>query len=185
MSQLLSRLAGNELSAFILVLARVTPLFIVAPLFSSALIPPRVRGLIAVGIAIGLTPVALHGQHVPSDALSLAGLVLEGLLVGFGFALSLAVLVAAIESAGSIIDVVSGFSYGALINPLNNEQSAVMARFYSLVGTLIFLVIGGDAWTLRGLGRTFELVPLTSGPKLGSLRRRPRAGIQHDLHLRA
>lgn len=169
MSQLLSRLAGNELSGFILVLARVTPLFIVAPLFSSAMIPPRVRGLIAVGIAIGLTPVALQGQHVPADAVSLAGLVIEGMLVGFGFAFSLAVLIAAIESAGSIVDVVSGFSYGALINPMNGEQSAVMSRFYSLVGTLIFLVIGGDAWTLRGLGRTFELVPLTSGPRLGSL----------------
>jgi flagellar biosynthetic protein FliR len=168
-NQLLAKLAGNELSGFILVLARVTPLFIVAPLFSSAMIPPRVRGLIAVGISIGLTPVALHGQHVPADAVSLGALVIEGLLVGLGFALSLAVLIAAIESAGSIIDVVSGFSYGALINPMNGEQSAVMSRFYSLVGTLIFLVIGGDAWTLRGLGRTFELVPLTNGPRLGSL----------------
>jgi flagellar biosynthetic protein FliR len=168
-SQLLGRLAAGELSGFILVLARVTPLFIVAPLFSSAMIPPRVRGIIAVGIAIGLTPVALQGQHIPGDALSLAGLVIEGLLVGFGFAFSLAVLIAAIESAGAIVDVVSGFSYGALINPMNGEQSAVMSRFYSLVGTLIFLVIGGDAWTLRGLGRTFALVPLTSGPRLGSL----------------
>ncbi len=44
-----------------------------------------------------------------------------------------------------------------------------MARFYSLFGTMIFLVIGGDAWTLRGLGRTFTLVPLTRSPRLGSL----------------
>ena len=53
--------------------------------------------------------------------------------------------------------------------PHERRQGAVMARFYSLVGTTIFLVIGGDAWTLRGLGRTFELVPLTSGPRLSSL----------------
>lgn len=169
MSALLSRLAGNELAGFILVLARVTPLFIIAPLFSSTLIPPRVRGVIAVGISIGLAPVALHGQHVPAAPLPLAGLVIEGLLVGFGFAFALAVLMAAIESAGSLIDVVSGFSYGSLINPMSGEPTAVVNRFYSLVGTLIFLVIGGDAWTLRGLGRTFQLVPLTSGPRLSSL----------------
>ncbi len=41
MTALLRHLAGNQLGGFILVLARVTPLFIVAPLFSSALIPPR------------------------------------------------------------------------------------------------------------------------------------------------
>ena len=43
MNELLSKLAGNELAGFILVLARVTPLFFVAPMFSSEMIPPRVR----------------------------------------------------------------------------------------------------------------------------------------------
>jgi flagellar biosynthetic protein FliR len=169
MNELLRKLAGNELAGFILVLARVTPLFLIAPVFSSAMIPPRVRGIIAVGISIGLTPIALHGQHVPADPLALAGLVIEGLLVGLGFAFALAVLMAAVESAGGLIDVISGFSYGNLINPMNGDESAVMDRFYTLVGTLIFVVIGGEAWTLRGLARTFQLVPLTSGPRLDSL----------------
>jgi flagellar biosynthesis protein FliR len=168
-NQVLSQLAGNQFGGFILVLARVTPLFLLAPLFSSNLIPARVKGLIAVGISIGLTPIAMHGQHVPSDPMKVAGLVFEGLLTGLAFAFALAVLMGAIESAGSIIDVVSGFSYGSLINPLSGETSAVMSRFYSLVGTMIFLVIGGDAWTLKGLGRTFELVPLTDAPRLSSL----------------
>jgi flagellar biosynthetic protein FliR len=169
LNELLSKLAGNELAGFILVLARVTPLFFMAPLFSSAMIPPRVRGIIAVGISIGLTPIALRGQHVPSEPLALAELVVEGLLVGFGFAFTLSILMAAVESAGAMIDVVSGFSYGALINPMNGESAAIMSRFYSLVGTLIFLVIDGDAWTLRGISRTFQLVPLTRGPRLPSL----------------
>ena len=169
MNAVLQELAGNQLAGFILVLARVTPLFFIAPLFSSAMIPPRVKGIIAVGISIGLTPIAMHGQHVPSDTFAVAGLVIEGMLVGLSFAFALAVLLAAVESAGSQIDVVSGFSYGALINPMNGEQSAVISRFYSLFGTMIFLVIGGDAWTIRGLGRTFELVPLTDAPRLGSL----------------
>lgn len=169
MNAILSKLAGNELAGFILVVARVTPLFFIAPVFSSAMIPARVRGMIAVSISIGLAPVALHGQHIPSDAVALLGLIVEGMLVGLGFAFSLAVLMAAVESAGGIIDVVSGFSYGSLINPMNGEDGAVMLRFYSLVGTLIFLVIGGDAWTLRGIARTFQLVPLTSAPRLSSL----------------
>jgi len=168
-NELLRKLAGGELTGFILVLARVTPLFFLAPVFSSQIIPPHVRGIIAVGISIGLAPVALQGQQIPTDPFVLAGLVVEGLLVGGGLALTLAVLMAAVESAGSIVDVLSGFSYGQLINPMDNQETAVTTRFYSLVGTMIFLVIGGDAWTLRGLARTFTLVPLTSGPRLASL----------------
>lgn len=169
MTHLLSQLEGNQLGGFILVLARVTPLFLLAPIFSSTAIPPVVKGMIAVGISVGLTPIAMHGQHIPSDPMQVAGLVFEGLLVGTSFAFALAVLMAAVESAGSFIDVVSGFSYGELINPLSGQTGAVMSRFYTLFGTMIFLVIGGDAWTLRGLGRTFQLVPLTEAPRLGSL----------------
>jgi flagellar biosynthetic protein FliR len=168
-SQLLSQLAGNQLAGFILVLARVTPLFFLAPLFSSPMIPGRVRGIVAVALAMGLAPVALQGQHVPSDALALAGLVAEGLLVGFGFAFSLAALFAAVETAGSLTDVLAGFSFGSLLDPVNGNQGGVLTEFYSLVGTMIFLVIGGDAWVLRGLARTFQLVPLTSAPQLSSL----------------
>jgi flagellar biosynthetic protein FliR len=169
MNALLGKLAANDLAGFILVLARVTPLFFVAPVFSSAMIPPRVRTVIAVGISIGLAPVALAGQHIPSDAVALAGLVVQGMLVGFAFAFSLSILLAALESAGAFIDVVSGFSFGNLINPMNGQSSAVIQRFYALVGTAVFLVIGGVAWTLRGMQRTFELVPLTSAPRLNSL----------------
>ncbi len=169
MNHLLSQLAGNQLAGFILVLARVTPLFFLAPLFSSQMIPPRVRGIIAVAISIGLAPVALQGQHVPNDALALAGLVLEGLLVGFGFAFALAAMFAAVESSGSLAEVMSGISNCGLIDPMSGNQGGVLTGFYSLVGTLIFLAIGGDEWTLRGLARTFQLVPLTSAPQLSSL----------------
>jgi flagellar biosynthetic protein FliR len=168
-SQLLSQLAGNQLAGFILVLARVTPLFFLAPLFSSKMIPARVRGVIAVGLSLGLAPVALHGQQIPGDPLHLAELTIEGLLVGFGFAFALAALMAAVESAGALADVLAGFSFGALIDPMAGNEGGVLLEFYSLVGTMIFLAIGGDSWVLRGLARTFQLVPLTAAPQISSL----------------
>jgi flagellar biosynthetic protein FliR len=55
------------------------------------------------------------------------------------------------------------------VDPVNGNQGGVMATVYGLVGTAIFLVIGGDAWTLRGLARTFSLVPLSRAPQIASL----------------
>ncbi len=169
MNHVLQMLAGNQLAGFILVLARVTPLFVLAPPFSSPMVPPRVRGIIAVGISIGLTPIAMHGQHVPSDPIALAMLVFAGLLVGLGFAFSFAILFAAIESAGSLVDLGAGFSYGGLIDPVNGNEGGALAHVYSLVGIAVFLIVGGEAWVLRGLTRTFTLVPLTSTPQISSL----------------
>lgn len=169
MVALLSKIVGGQLAGFVLVLARVSPLFMVAPLFSSKVLSGRVRGVIAVAISIGLTPIAMRGQHIPSDVLSLAALVVEGMLTGLGFAFSIAVLFAALDSASAFVDVISGFSFGGAIDPMNGNQTGVFSHFYSVVGTVIFLVIGGDAWTLRGLAGTFQLVPLTSAPHLSSL----------------
>lgn len=169
MSQILSQLAGNQLAGFILVLARVSPLFLLAPPFSSPIIPPRVRGIVAVGIAIGFAPIALHGQQIPSGPVALGALAIENILVGLGFAFSFAVLFAAIEAAGSLADLGAGFSYGSLINPLNGEQGSVLSHLYSLFGIAVFLIVDGEAWLFKGLARTFALVPLTSAPRISSL----------------
>jgi flagellar biosynthesis protein FliR len=168
-TRILNELAGNELAGFILVLARVGPLFLLAPPFASPLVPPRVRGIIAVGISIGLAPIALQGQHIPTDPFTLAALILEGMLVGLGFAFSFAVLFAAVESAGSLADLGAGFSYGNLINPVSGGESGPITHVYSLLGIAVFLVIGGEGWVLRGLARTFALVPLTSAPRITTL----------------
>jgi len=156
-------------AGFVLVLARVSPLFVLAPLFSSRQVPPRVRTVVAVALAIGLTPLALRGHAIPHDALLIAGLALKELLVGLAFALSLGVLFAAINSAGALLDMLVGFSFGSLVDPLTGNQSAVLAQLYSLVAVAVFVAIDGDAWVVQGLARTFDFVPVTGAPDVTSL----------------
>jgi flagellar biosynthetic protein FliR len=169
LNQIVTEIGGGHVPGFFLVLARISPLFVLAPLFSSKMIPARVRGIVAIGLAIGLTGVATHGQRIPTDPLMLAGLMVEELLVGGAFALAIGALLAAIEAAGSIVDSLAGFSFGATVDPINGNHGGVMSEFYGLIGVAMFIAIGGDAWTLRGLARTFDLVPLTRGPRLGPL----------------
>jgi flagellar biosynthetic protein FliR len=164
--QLIAGIGGGHVTAFFLVLARVAPLFWIAPMFSSKLIPGKVRVVVAVALSIGLTPVAAHGQQIPGEPLEVAALIVKGMLVGLGFAFFLAALTAAIQQAGAIIDAVSGFSLGGMVDPVNGTQGGVLTQAYSLVGLMIFIAIGGDAWMLRGFGRTFQLVPLTRGPRV-------------------
>jgi flagellar biosynthesis protein FliR len=159
----------GEVTAFFLVLARVTPLFILAPLFSSKMVPMRVRGMIAVAISIGLTPMAMHGQPIPSSPLALAGSIVVQLLVGLAFSFAVGAVFAAVDGAGHLVDNGSGFSFGATVDPINGNQGGTFASLYGLVGTAIFLAIGGEAWTLRGLTRTFTLVPLGKAPQLPAM----------------
>jgi flagellar biosynthesis protein FliR len=168
-NQLIAGIGGAHVASFFIVLARVAPLFFIAPLFSSRMIPRRVRGIIAVALAFGLTPVAAHGVQVPDQPLAIAGLIVQSMLVGLGFAFVVATVFAALSYAGAIIDGGAGFSFGGSVDPMNGTQSGVLTHVYNTVGVMIFITIGGDAWMLRGLARTFALVPLNKGPQITSL----------------
>jgi flagellar biosynthetic protein FliR len=173
---LLKSIGEQHVIAFFLVLARIGPLFVVAPLFSSKMIPVRARGVAAVALAVGLSPIALKDAKVPTDALSIGGLIGKEALVGFAFAFTIAVLFAAVSIAGSFLDTLIGFSYGGLVDPVNGNQSTVLSQLYTLVGVMIFIAIGGDSWMIQGLAKTYDLVGLTQMPAIGSL----VGGAQHS-----
>jgi flagellar biosynthetic protein FliR len=169
-AQLISEFGEQRVLSFFLVLARISPLFMLAPLFSSKLVPMRIRGVCAVGLAIGLSPVVTAGHPaLPTDVMGIGSLLVKELLIGAAFSYALAATFAALAVAGSLLDTTIGFSYGGLIDPVNGTQSAVLTTMYSMVGLMVFIAISGDAWVISGLARTYEVVGLLDYPSLGHL----------------
>jgi flagellar biosynthetic protein FliR len=169
LSTLVHTIGGAKVTGFFLVLARVSPLFVLAPLFSSKMMPTKVKTVVAVGLAIGLTPIAVHGQTIPTDPMAVVVLMAEQLLVGLAFAFAVGAVFAAVEAAGALTDLVAGFSYGSILDPIDGNQGGTMTSLYGIVGLAMFIAIGGDGWMLRGIARTFDLVPLTKTPPIASL----------------
>jgi flagellar biosynthetic protein FliR len=172
---LLQQLGEQHVVGFFLVLGRVSPLFVLAPLFSSKMIPMRVRGIAAVGLAVGMSPIALKGDKVPTDVMAIGGLMLKEILIGMSFAFAVAVVLATVSIAGSFLDTLIGFSFGSLVDPITGNQSPVLSQFYGLVAVAVFIAIGGDGWMIRGLAKTYDLVGLSKTPDLGAL----VGGAQH------
>jgi flagellar biosynthetic protein FliR len=171
---ILARFSEQQVVGFFLVLARISPLFILAPLFSARMVPARARTVVAVALTIGIAPIALSGvpadgTAIAVDAIGLVLLVVKELLVGLGFAFTLGALFAALQAAGALLDTMIGFSFGALVDPLTGNAGSVLLQLYSLVGVAVFIAINGDAWVIQGLAKTYEVVPLLESPDLGSL----------------
>jgi flagellar biosynthesis protein FliR len=172
-SQLIARFGEQHVLGFFLVLARLSPLFLVAPLFSSKMIPARSRSIIAVGLAIGIAPLALKGvaagATVPSDPFALGLLIVKEMLVGLALGYGLAAMFAALTTAAAILDMAIGFSFSSLVDPVNGVMGGVINQLYALFGTAIFVAINGDAWVLKGLARSYDAIPLLGTPKVGTL----------------
>ena len=165
----LPRVAGDTVIGFVLALSRVGPLFLLAPIFSSSMIPRRAKAIVAMAISIPMTSIATQGQELPTDAIALAGTILKEILIGIAFAFSLQVIASAIQLGGSILDTIVGFSFGAVLDPINNAHNAVIGQVYALVATMVFLLTGGDQVMILGLAKTYEVAPLTGTPGFDTL----------------
>jgi flagellar biosynthetic protein FliR len=173
-NQLIAQFGEQQVASFLLVLGRISPLFILAPMFSSRMMPARAKGVAAVALAIGIAPVAMRtaggaAGHLPMDVIGLAGLMLKEILVGTAFAFSLAAFFAAVSVAGTLLDTFIGFSFGALVDPVTGNAGGAINQLYALVGVAVFIAINGDEWVIAGLARTYDTVPLLGTPDFGSL----------------
>lgn len=169
LNQLVQQFGENQVAGFLLVLGRIGPLFALAPLFSSKAIPGRAKGVCAVALTVGIAPIALAGHEVPLAVGQFVELMLKEILVGLSYAFALAALFAAVATAGSFLDTLIGFSYGALVDPVTGNQSAVLTQAYIFVGILVLIAIGGDQLIIKGLARSYDLVPLLEMPSLAAI----------------
>jgi flagellar biosynthesis protein FliR len=165
----LAGFVADHVIGFLLVVARLGGLFVLAPVFSAHMLPVRLRALMAAAIALAIMPVALHGQTIPANAGEVTLLLVKETAVGLAFAFPLAVLMAAIQAGAGLVDTIIGFSFAAILDPVNNQQSAVVGQFYSLFAMMVFLLAGGDHIMLQGLAASYRELPVTAWPDTTAL----------------
>jgi flagellar biosynthesis protein FliR len=162
-------LGEAQVMATLLVLARVGPLFAFGPVFGSRLINGRARSIAAVGLSFGLAPAVARDVVVPQNVVELTMALAGEVLIGLAFAYVVALLMAAVQAAGAMLDTLIGFSYGALVDPVSGAQASVLSNTYAMMAAVVFLAIGGDAFVLEGLARSYELLPAGDPAQLGQV----------------
>ncbi len=147
--------------------ARAAAWLVIAPPFSSKVVPGPVKALLSVALAmplLGRTDLTLPGTDTASLITALLWQVLTGAALGF-----LCYLVfAAVQMAGDIIDVSGGFSLGFFYDPLMQSGNAVMGRLYQMTALTLLLASGGYLVVLQGFLASYKLVPLNGGISIGS-----------------
>ena len=161
-------ISTEQLMGYLLVFARVGAWVWITPPFGGRFLPPLVRIIAGLAFAIPMTPTAIASSG--GISLDPADLLLQfALQIAIGVALGLIcmILLSAVQSAGSIIDVAGGFSLDAAYDPLMQQQSTVIARVYQLIAGVLLLVSGAYLILFAGFARTFEALPIGADLNLG------------------
>jgi len=153
--------AVDLLNQFIWPLVRVGAVLLTGPFFSLAAVNLRVRIAVVFVLTWMLFPMVTIPDIDPFSFGAVSG-ILHEVMIGGLMGLSLQIVVAALIVAGQAIAGSMGLSMANMVDPsLGNVPT--LSQFFLIIGTLLFLSLGGHLVIITLLASSYEWVPIASG----------------------
>jgi flagellar biosynthetic protein FliR len=164
-------LPTNELVALMLAAVRAAAWLVIAPPFAGKMMPATVKALLSVALALPLVPQLVAHVPDPSSPQLIMSL-FEQVIIGMALGFLTSMLFAAVQAAGSLVDLFGGFSVALAFDPFGasgNGGAAVFGRFYNVVATTLLFVTNGHMMVLRGFAQSYHTLPLNGTMSLHTL----------------
>ena len=146
---------------FLAVFSRVTAMLMSAPLYGQV-VPVNIRIMVGGIVAMALLPV-IHG-HLPVPPTDLLGILMlmgreitVGLLIGG----CLQFMLAAIQMAGTFLDLQIGIGSAQVFNPMLGQTATPIGQFKFLLGTVLVLMMNGHHLMFDAFVGSYSLPPLS------------------------
>ncbi|MCU7871248.1 MAG: flagellar biosynthetic protein FliR [Candidatus Thiodiazotropha sp. (ex Lucinoma borealis)] len=150
------------LAAYLWPMVRISAMLLSAPLFSSRQVPVRLRLFMMLLITLLIAPTL--PQLPPADVLSHTGFIimLQQILIGVMMGFILQMVFAALVFGGQVIAYSMGLGFASMVDPTNGVQVPVVAQFYLILATLLFLVFNGHLLSIELVVDSFVTMPVAT-----------------------
>jgi len=153
------KLEIGTLYAFLLVLARVSGVFVFVPLPGIKAGPDIIRVALATSITLALLP---RWPVIQSAGLSfgtLVGWLLAEAGLGIGVGIAVAFLAEIFQMGAQIISLQAGYSFASTIDPTSGADSSVMLAIAQTAAGLLFFATGLDHQVLLAFSQSLAAHP--------------------------
>ena len=146
---------------FLLIMVRMTSMMVVAPFFSSGVLPFKIRTIFSFLITIVIFPViAVKGYKITGDMGQYTLLILQEVTIGLFIGFLVSVIFSAFQLSGQYFAVQIGFGINEVLDPLGQISIPLVGQLKNLIGLLVFMAIGGHHFLIRAVYRSYELAPV-------------------------
>lgn len=154
-----SAMTEAQILLFALILLRMIGFVFSSAIFGTELLNTSVKILLSLVLAVLVfAPVKTGPVNYDLISHEIIGLAAREIFIGLimGFLTKLFFFI--VTMAGDLVSVSIGLSSSQLFNPMLGSSGNVVDQFYSTLGTLVFLSIGGHHMLLSSLVQSFELI---------------------------
>lgn len=138
---------------------RIGSCFMVAPAFGSTSVPMRVRVVLAGAVALLVAPLVTVPDVAPFSATGVV-ITIQQVIIGAALGFSLQILFDAVSLGGELMANSMGLSLAFNLDPQNGASTPTVGQLYSVLVTLIFLVLDGHLALIRTLVDGFHTLPI-------------------------
>lgn len=140
----LASLLYGPMWTFLCVLSRTGPLLSMMPPLRGSNVPMRIRALIALMLAITVTPlVSDSAAAVPTSLLMIGIQLAKEILLGVLFGTAIQVVLTGLQFGGQIMSSLASMDIAEAADPSNDETTAVLNQMLSWIAMGLFLALGG------------------------------------------
>ena len=150
------------LLALVLASIRAAAFLVLAPPFANGAVSGRVKAMLSVALAV---PVAerLRDSAPAADPAALITAAVQQAFIGVVMGAFVALVFAAVQAAGDMLDLFGGFQLASAYDPLMKVQTAIFGKLYAWTTTALLVVTGGHLLILQGFLRSYDVLPLNAG----------------------
>ncbi|HTC32046.1 MAG TPA: flagellar biosynthetic protein FliR [Bryobacteraceae bacterium] len=147
------------LYGFLLVLARISGVFVYLPLPGLQAGPSAPKILLSMILTFGMFSRWPVLDPAPTSMVQIAGWMLAEAAIGLATGLAVGIIIEAILFAAQAISTQAGFAYASTIDPNTEADSTVLLILAQLTAGLLFFAMGFDRVLLAVLSRSLETHP--------------------------
>lgn len=154
----------GKISLFLVVFSRVIGIFSMAPFFGSKNIPINIKVGLAFFVTLIMFPSVVENYQGIENAVlwSYIGIIIKEFAIGLIIGFTSYLVFAAIQMAGSLIDIQIGFGIVSILDPQSGTQMPLIGTFKYLLAILLFLGMNGHHVIIAALGESFQRIPIGS-----------------------
>ena len=150
---------ASLLYGFLLVLARISGVFVFLPLPGLEAGPGVAKITLSMILTFGMYSQWPVLNPLPTSMMQLAGLMIAEAAIGLAIGLAVAFIIEAITFAAEAISTQAGFEYASMIDPNTQADSTVLLVLAQLTAGLVFFAMGFDRLLLTILSRSLATHP--------------------------
>ncbi len=142
---------------------RVLALFTTLPVLGQRSVPARVRVALAFLIALAAQAGLPEMPVVPPDSGIGFMLIAQQVVIGLTLGFAVRIVFAAVEFAGELIGLQMGLNFAGFFDPATGGQATATSRFFGIMVSWMFIVIGGHLLIVDAVVQSFRAFP--AGPE--------------------